>query len=163
MALGWGQIWPQCYNLKNLIETHCVKLHAKFGSSKPYGYWQEDFQRFQKFLSFVAISYRVFEGIKFFQKIMKKTMQGTFLWNFIKIGWVVSEKMMFKVNVNAQTDTWTAARTTDNRPCYKLAGLWSLELIKWNYSLTLYHRIPTFNDPEEEGLGKHSGKRRKYL
>ena len=26
-------------------------------------------------------------------------------------------------------------------------------------SLTLYQTIPTFNDPKEEGLGKHSGKR----
>ena len=27
--------------------------------------------------------------------------------------------------------------------------------------LTLYHTIPTFNDPKEEGFGKHCGKRRK--
>ena len=25
-------------------------------------------------------------------------------------------------------------------------------------SLNLYHTIPTFNDPKEEGLGKHCGK-----
>ena len=28
-------------------------------------------------------------------------------------------------------------------------------------SLTLYHTVPTFNDPKEEGLGKHCGKRKK--
>ena len=39
---------------------------------------------------------RVFEGIKFFQEILKRTMAGTFLWNSIKIQWVVSEKKMFK-------------------------------------------------------------------
>ena len=27
--------------------------------------------------------------------------------------------------------------------------------------LALYHRIPTFNDPKEEGFGKHCRKRRK--
>ena len=27
--------------------------------------------------------------------------------------------------------------------------------------LTHYHTIPTFNDPKEEGFGKHCGKRRK--
>ena len=27
--------------------------------------------------------------------------------------------------------------------------------------LTLYHTIPTYNDPKEEGFGKHCGKRRK--
>ena len=27
--------------------------------------------------------------------------------------------------------------------------------------LTLYHTIPTFNDPKEDGFGKHCGKRRK--
>ena len=30
------------------------------------------------------------------------------------------------------------------------------------YILTLYHTILTFNDPKEENLGKHCGKRRKY-
>ena len=30
----------------------------------------------------------------------------------------------------------------------------------WVY-LTLYHTIPTFNDPKEEGFGKHRGKWRK--
>ena len=29
--------------------------------------------------------------------------------------------------------------------------------------LTLYHTIPTFNDPEEETFGKHCGKRRRML
>ena len=28
-------------------------------------------------------------------------------------------------------------------------------------TLTLYHTIPTFNDPKEEGFGKHCGERRK--
>ena len=31
------------------------------------------------FLSFVAMGTRVFEGIKFFQEILKRTMAGTFL------------------------------------------------------------------------------------
>ena len=39
----------------------------------------EDFQRFQKNLSFVAMATRVLEGIKFFQGILKRTMAGTFL------------------------------------------------------------------------------------
>ena len=29
-----------------------------------------------------------------------------------------------------------------------------------SWLLTLYHTIPTFNDPKEEGCGKHCGKRR---
>ena len=37
-------------------------------------------------------------------------MAGTFLWNFIKIRLVVSEKKMFKEKVNAQTDGHTARR-----------------------------------------------------
>ena len=67
------------YNLRKLIETHWEKLHAKFGSSKPYGFGQENFQRFQNFSSFVAMATRVFEGIKVFQEIHKRTMAGTFL------------------------------------------------------------------------------------
>ena len=58
--------------------------------------------------SFVAMSTRVFEGIKLFQRILKRTMAG----NFIKIRLVVSEKKMFKEKVNARTD----GRTTDNGP-----------------------------------------------
>ena len=34
-------------------------------------------------------------------------MAETFLWNFIKIQKVVSEKKMFKEKVNTQTDAWT--------------------------------------------------------
>ena len=42
---------------------------------------------------------------------------------------------------------------------WKNIGLLSLiQLIDW---LTLYHTIRTFNDPKEEGFGKHRGKRRK--
>ena len=63
----------------------------------------------------------VFDGIKFFQEILKKTMAGTFLW---KIPFVVSEKKMFKEKVNAGTN----GRTTDNRPWHKLAGLQPVEL-----------------------------------
>ena len=40
----------------------------KFGSSKPYGFWQEDFKRFKIFLSFVAMATRIFDGIKFLKK-----------------------------------------------------------------------------------------------
>ena len=54
---------------------------------------------------------RVFEGIKFFQKILKRTMAGTFLRKFIKIGQVVSEKM-FKEKVNTQTDGRMDGQTT---------------------------------------------------
>ena len=39
----------------------------------------EDFQRFKKIFSFVAMATGVFEGIKFFQEILKRTMPGTFL------------------------------------------------------------------------------------
>ena len=53
-------------------------------------------------------------------------MVGTFLWNFIKIRYVVSEKKMFKEKVNAQMD----GRTTDNGPWHKLTGLWPVELTK---------------------------------
>ena len=123
---------PRAITWRNLIETHQVKLHAKFGSSRPYGFWQEDFQRFKKKLSFVAMATRVFEGIKFFQKILKRTMAGTFLWNFIKIQQAVSEKKMIKEKVNARTDGRTDGRTNrctvDNRPWHKLAGLWPVEL-----------------------------------
>ena len=31
----------------------------------------------------------------------------------------------------------------------------------WACTLTLYHTIPTFNNPKEEGFGKHCGKSRK--
>ena len=40
---------------------------------------KKNFQRFQKILSFVAMATRVFEGIKLFQEIPKRTMAGTFL------------------------------------------------------------------------------------
>ena len=55
-------------------------------------------------------------------------MAGTFLWNFIKIRSVVSEKKMFKEKVNALTDARTDGRTTDNGPWHKLAGLRPVEL-----------------------------------
>ena len=61
---------------------------------------------------------RVFEGIKFFQEILKKTIAGTFLLNFIKIQRVISEKKMFKEKVNAQADGHTDGRLdgrTDTR------------------------------------------------
>ena len=51
-------------------------------------------------------------------------MAGTFLWNFIKIWLVVSEKKMFKEKVNTRTDR----RTMDNRPWHKLSNLWPVEL-----------------------------------
>ena len=35
-------------------------------------------------------------------------MAGTFLWNFIKIRYVVSEKKMFKEKINTWTDERTA-------------------------------------------------------
>ena len=57
-------------------------------------------------------------------------MVGTFLWNFIKIRLVVSAKKMFKEKINARTD----ARTTDNGPWHKLAGLRPVELKKGNKS-----------------------------
>ena len=50
---------------------------------------------------------RVFEGIKLFQKILKGTMAETFLRNFIKIGYVVSEKKMFSEKVHTRTDAHT--------------------------------------------------------
>ena len=37
------------------------------------------FQDVKKNFSFVAMATRVFEGIKLFQEILKKTMAGTFL------------------------------------------------------------------------------------
>ena len=37
------------------------------------------FKRFQKIFGFVAMATRVFEGIKLFQEILKRTMVGTFL------------------------------------------------------------------------------------
>ena len=51
---------PRAIFWRTLIETHYVKLHAKFGSSEPYGFWQKDFQIFQKILSIVAMATRVF-------------------------------------------------------------------------------------------------------
>ena len=51
-------------------------------------------------------------------------MPGTFLWNFIKIWLVVSEKM-FKEKVKARTDG-----RTDNGPWHKIAGLRPVELKK---------------------------------
>ena len=39
----------------------------KIDSSRPYGFRQKYFQRFQKIISFVAMATTVFEGIKFFQ------------------------------------------------------------------------------------------------
>ena len=53
------------------------------------------FKDLQVFLSFVAMATLVLEGIKFFPGILKRTMAGTFLWNFVRIGKVVSE--MFKI------------------------------------------------------------------
>ena len=37
------------------------------------------FEDFKKILSFVVTATIVFEGIKFFQEILKRTMAGTFL------------------------------------------------------------------------------------
>ena len=74
---------------------------------------------------------RVFEGIKLFQEILKRTMVGTFLWNFIKIRFVVLEKKMFKEKVNARTD----GRTTDNGPWHNFTGLWPVELKRTNQML----------------------------
>ena len=53
-----------------------------------------------QYFAFVTMASRFSERIKFFQEIMKRAMAGTFLRNFIKIGWVVSEKM-FRIKVNA--------------------------------------------------------------
>ena len=69
-----------------------------FGSFKPYVV--SDKKIFKDFKNFVAMATRIFEEIKFFQEILKRTIAGTFLWNFIKIRYVVSEKM-FKEKVNA--------------------------------------------------------------
>ena len=52
-------------------------------------------------------------------------MSETFLWNFIKIRWVVSEKKMLKEKVNARTEPRTHNR---QRPWHNLAGLWPVEL-----------------------------------
>ena len=70
---------------------------------------------------------RVFYGIEFFPEILKRTIAGTFLWNFIKIGSLVSEKM-FKINVNALTDAQLDGHTTDTRPWRKPIGLRPVEL-----------------------------------
>ena len=56
------------------------------------------------FFTFVVMATRAFEGIKFFQQILKRTMTGSLLWNFIRIGLVVSEKKMFRIKVNAWMD-----------------------------------------------------------
>ena len=72
---------------------------------------------------------RVFEWIKFFQEILKRIIAGTFLWNFIKILWVVSEKNMFKEKVNAQTDRHTDVQWTTGHDISLLAyGQWSLKV-----------------------------------
>ena len=84
------------------------------------------FWRFQIFLSFIALGTRGFQGITFFEEILNKTMAGTFVWTFIKIGQVVSEKT-FKIKVY----TWTDGRTTDTVPCHKPAGLWPVKLITY--------------------------------
>ena len=59
-----------------------------------------DFQDVQYFSTFVAMANTVLEGIKFFQEIQKRTMAGSFLLNFIKIGWIVTENM-YQIKVNA--------------------------------------------------------------
>ena len=76
----------------------------------------------------------VFDGIKFFQKIVTRTLAGTFLCNFVNIQYVVSEKKMFKEKVNVQTDGCTdgqsdtqtdARRTTDHDISSLSYGQWS--------------------------------------
>ena len=37
----------------------------------------------------------------------------------------------------------------------------AVNLQAFDACITLYHTIPTFNDPKKEGFGKHCGKRRK--
>ena len=54
-------------------------LHAKDGSLRPNIFRQEDFPRFRKILSLIAMAIRVFEGTKFFHEILKRTMSGTCL------------------------------------------------------------------------------------
>ena len=70
-------------------------------------------------------------------------MVGTFLWNFIKIRYIVSEKQMFKEKVNARTD---ARRTTDHDVSSDISG--AKNHLKDIPCLSLYHTIPTFDDPE---------------
>ena len=68
---------------------------------------------------------RIFDEIKFFHEILKGTMAGIFLWNFIKIGYVGSEKKMFKIKINAQTD----GHTMDTGLLHNHgAGLWPVNL-----------------------------------
>ena len=45
----------------------------------PNGFRQEEFQRFLISLSLVAMAARVFEGIKFFQESLKRTMAKSIL------------------------------------------------------------------------------------
>ena len=45
----------------------------------PMASYKKIFKYFIFFLSFVAMATRVFEGIKFFQQILKRTMAATFL------------------------------------------------------------------------------------
>ena len=63
----------------------------------------------------------VFDGIRVFQEILKRTMAGTFLRNFIKIRLVVSEKKMFKEKVNARTHGQTHGRTHDSQQAMTLS------------------------------------------
>ena len=69
-------------------------------------------------------------------------MAGTFLWNFIKIWWVISEKKMFKEKVNAQTDTRTDARQTTG---HDISSLLPVEL-KMKFVL---ERVETLWEKEE--------------
>ena len=77
-------------------------------------------------------------------------MVGTFLWNFIKIRLVVSEKKMFKEKVNGRTD----ARTMDNGPWHKLTGLWPVEL-KIDLKIKICFEMDRNIVPKRENAGYH--------
>ena len=49
---------------------------------------------------FFTMATIVFDGIKFFEKLLRGTSQGIFLSRLVKIGLAVSEEIMFKETVD---------------------------------------------------------------
>ena len=88
--LGWGQFWPQGYNLNNFGNGPLVE--ATYQISKTWAFWFQT-RRFLKvfayFHLFVAIATRVLHGFQIFEQLSVSTSEESFWWSMVQIGPVV--------------------------------------------------------------------------
>ena len=95
---------------------HPKKIPVNYFKIRPAVPDERIFKELLKKFQFVAMATRVFDGIKFCEKVLNRTSQGTFLPSFVQIGRVVWEEKMFKEIVeNACQMTYNGRLTTDDR------------------------------------------------